>query len=226
MRCRVARRGNFFLLADWRAVCRCSSIPNKPQQQPASLALASVTSHRNTTIAAETIPEPATASSENPFLGTTDTNSKARRCPCLAYFRSLRSSSGECICIRCFSDQLRTTVSWYPNSKCHVANCGSSHLHGYMRWIEHLHNHFLVSNKYRCDSPYCGKTFGRWGDLKRHAEGSHCSCPTKFPCSFPGCERGGDNGFMRKDKLKSHYKIVHQGLAVMPKKPRTIAPKP
>ncbi|KAL8803248.1 MAG: hypothetical protein Q9182_003279 [Xanthomendoza sp. 2 TL-2023] len=33
----------------------------------------------------------------------------------------------------------------------------------------------------------------------------------KHPCNFPGCERGGDNGFPRKDKLKSHFENVHRG---------------
>ncbi|KAL8680435.1 MAG: hypothetical protein Q9186_003395 [Xanthomendoza sp. 1 TL-2023] len=46
----------------------------------------------------------------------------------------------------------------------------------------------------------------------------------KYPCGFPGCERGGDNGFPRKDKLKSHFENVHRGRGIPPKQPRALAP--
>lgn len=81
------------------------------------------------------------------------------------------------------------------------------------------------SNLYHCDIVGCSHKSKRWGDLERHILTRHCSETAKHPCSFPGCERGGENGFPRKDKLKSHVENVHRGRGIPPKQPRALAPK-
>lgn len=81
------------------------------------------------------------------------------------------------------------------------------------------------SNLYHCDTGGCSHTSKRWADLLRHVSTSHCSKPATYPCSYPGCERGGGNGFPRKDKMKSHFENVHRGRGIPPRQPRTLAPK-
>ena len=62
-----------------------------------------------------------------------------------------------------------------------------------------------------CTHPTCGKTFTRTADLLRHAK-KHLEGPKQFECPAEGCERKGDNGFDRKDKLMDHMKArKHQG---------------
>lgn len=81
------------------------------------------------------------------------------------------------------------------------------------------------SNLYHCDTGGCSHKTKRWADLLRHVSTSHCSKAAIYPCSFPGCERGGGNGFPRKDKLKSHFENVHRGRGIPPRQPRALAPR-
>lgn len=81
------------------------------------------------------------------------------------------------------------------------------------------------SNLYHCDIVGCSHKSKRWADLQRHILARHCSETAQYPCSFPGCERGGGNGFPRKDKLKSHFENVHRGRGIPPKQPRALVPK-
>lgn len=90
---------------------------------------------------------------------------------------------------------------------------------------DHLESHFLRSGMYHCDDQSCTQKCKRWADLKRHILTHHCLEANKFPCGFPGCERGGENGFTRKDKMNEHVKNVHQGVGIPPKNPRRLAPK-
>lgn len=85
--------------------------------------------------------------------------------------------------------------------------------------------HFFIEGLYRCDAPGCTHRCKRWADLERHTSTSHCLNAKKFPCKYPGCERAGDNGFPRKDKLKSHFENVHRGVGIPPKHPRALVPK-
>ncbi|KAL8938199.1 MAG: hypothetical protein Q9216_004026 [Gyalolechia sp. 2 TL-2023] len=85
--------------------------------------------------------------------------------------------------------------------------------------------HFFIEGLYRCDAPDCNHKYKRWSDLQRHTSTSHCLNAKKFPCNYPGCERGGDNGFPRKDKLKSHFDNVHHGVGIPPRQPRALMPK-
>lgn len=55
----------------------------------------------------------------------------------------------------------------------------------------------------------CGKTF-RWAqDVQRHAK-KHNPAAQRHDCSFPGCSYTGAKGFLRKDKLTSHWQNRHQ----------------
>lgn len=54
----------------------------------------------------------------------------------------------------------------------------------------------------------CSRTFKRPSDLKRH-EGVHFPEQRKHHCKQSGCERKGQNGFYRRDKLRIHERQVH-----------------
>lgn len=55
--------------------------------------------------------------------------------------------------------------------------------------------------RHRCQS--CMKTFRRASDRDRHAL-SHNPNALRYACPFPGCNRVGRNGFLRRDKLTQH----------------------
>ncbi|KAL8917077.1 MAG: hypothetical protein Q9208_008193 [Pyrenodesmia sp. 3 TL-2023] len=90
---------------------------------------------------------------------------------------------------------------------------------------QHWQQHCFANGLYHCDAPGCSHKCKRKGDLERHISTSHCLNAKKFPCSYPGCERGGANGFPRKDKLKDHFENVHRGVGIPPKQPRALVPK-
>lgn len=92
---------------------------------------------------------------------------------------------------------------------CRVLGCNEA----YWYWVvtKHEKSHFIKAGKYACLEEDCHTTVAKWGDLKRHYKSRHCTRTTKYPCLVIGCKYGGDNGFPRKDKLKSHFKNVHEG---------------
>ncbi len=55
----------------------------------------------------------------------------------------------------------------------------------------------------------CNRSFGRQGDLVRHAK-KHLAGPKAFPCAVAGCPYAND----RKDKLRDHHRRRHPGVAV------------
>ena len=120
----------------------------------------------------------------------------------------LQSSSCTCLC--CVLKDIRPAVD--------------SELLGYST-TSRIRQSYFASGLYRCDSHGCSHKSRRWPDLQRHVSSSHCSKPAPYPCSFPGCQRGGGNGFPRKDKLKSHFEKVHRGRGIPPRHPRALAPK-
>ncbi|KAI4287134.1 MAG: hypothetical protein L6R35_003611 [Caloplaca aegaea] len=133
-------------------------------------------------------------------------------------------SSCRCSCcaVRAFND-----FCWI-RIKCGMASCSTkdwcnSLSSGYQRI--HWRRHIFVTGLYRCDAPGCTHACKRFADLERHISTSHCLNAKQFPCSFPGCVRGGANGFSRKDKLKSHFENVHRGVGIPPKQPRALAPR-
>jgi len=61
--------------------------------------------------------------------------------------------------------------------------------------------------RYHCRISSCTSTFKRIHDLARHQK-SHTGV-RNYACSFRGCDRGGSNGFVRKDHWKQHLRQKH-----------------
>ena len=91
---------------------------------------------------------------------------------------------------------------------------------------ERSHYHTVDADAFRCVEPDCPFSSKRWPDLVRHYTVKHCTNPKKFqyPCPVVWCKYSGSNGFARKDKLKSHYKNVHEGKPGPAKAGRVVKP--
>lgn len=138
-------------------------------------------------------------------------------------------SSRECSCITCVDLGSRRKVMWNVDSyyyRCRLSDCNFSAIfrshegndlstYAAEKAIrKHEKDHFRHDGRhdgqFRCIEDRCDYGAKRWPDLKRHYTSKHCLNPkTKFPCPEIGCKYGGDNGFTRKDKLKSHRDKVH-----------------
>lgn len=57
--------------------------------------------------------------------------------------------------------------------------------------------------------PTCSKTFSRAPDMHRHAR-KHNPGAQRIDCPSPGCPYTGAKGFLRSDKLTSHWQNRHQ----------------
>ena len=97
---------------------------------------------------------------------------------------------------------------------------------------DHERGHYTRSGKYTCLEQNCQGATEEYGDLRRHYKTKHCTNPNKeqFPCPVVWCKYSGNNGFARKDKLKSHYRNIHEGKPGPAKagrvlKPATLRPK-
>ena len=89
---------------------------------------------------------------------------------------------------------------------------------------QHLKDHHRWNNKFHCHAPDCKAAFKSMADLKRHS-GMHCTDPVMYSCEKPGCDRVGDNGFTRKDKLRDHVRQKHKGVTGTSQGMRALAPK-
>lgn len=92
-----------------------------------------------------------------------------------------------------------TVLAWnevHPSSKCN----GSIQCHGT--------DPAPRSGQYVCLYPACGgRSFARRYDLERHINGLHNQNRPRFDCPF--CDRRGENGLPRKDKLLEHVRETH-----------------
>ena len=140
-------------------------------------------------------------------------------------------SSRECPCITCVDlGSCRSPES--PPYRCRLSDCNFSAFapygYGYSAELEsrkHEKDHFRHDGQFRCIEDRCVYGAKRWPDLKRHYTSKHCLNPkTKFPCPEIGCKYGGDNGFTRKDKLKSHREKVHEKRAKPEQRSRVSKP--
>ncbi len=114
--------------------------------------------------------------------------------------------------------------------------CNRNGYHNPNSWVEnyqksvylgsHEISHFGSGGAYHCNEQYCQFITKRWRDLRRHYSSRHCKAPKKFPCHVLGCKYGGENGFAREDKLKSHVKNVHEGRLLPGQPGRIIKPRP
>ena len=136
------------------------------------------------------------------------------------------SSQEDCSCISCLGIGIRNGRSWYYQNGCRFPGCPyRSRLYGCPVY-EHEKSHYGQTGKYMCLEQTCQVATKNFGDLKRHDKAKHCSNPTKeqFPCPVLWCKYSGNNGFARKDKLKSHYKNIHEGKPGPVKAGRVIKP--
>ena len=62
---------------------------------------------------------------------------------------------------------------------------------------------------YHCPHLGCDVSARRMPDLERHMK-KHDSGPKPFSCPMRDCDRHGDRGFARKDKLNDHLKAKHK----------------
>ncbi len=102
------------------------------------------------------------------------------------------------------------TFEWNFNKKCN----------------SHERSHYGQPGKYTCLAQDCHAVTKNFGDLRRHDKAKHCTNPNKeqFPCPVLWCKYSGNNGFARKDKLKSHYRNIHEGKPGPAKAGRVIKP--
>ncbi|KAE9362863.1 hypothetical protein N431DRAFT_475694 [Stipitochalara longipes BDJ] len=63
------------------------------------------------------------------------------------------------------------------------------------------------SQRFYCLVSGCTKNYKRKHELKRHQK--HHSGVKLYQCTVSGCNRSGQNGFVRKDHLGQHMKKVH-----------------
>lgn len=137
----------------------------------------------------------------------------------------------ECSCMRClclgtkhgFIGDESMLVCRFPS--CQERRFGASE--GYARHdvAKHEKKHFGKAGDYHCFQEGCKVITKKFSDLRRHCLSGHCTNVTRFPCPIIGCKRGGDNGFIRKDRMESHRRDTDHGERATGKAFRPIKPK-
>ncbi len=134
-----------------------------------------------------------------------------------------------CDCIVCAGVGEKVDFFHDNYRACRVPGCN---VPGHERtWYAQLYqeeaSHFRApgEHKLKCAENECPVTVSSMTDLKRHYISKHCSKSEKFPCQFVWCKYSGDNGFKRKDKLRSHYRNAHEGKMGPGKASRVTKPK-
>lgn len=140
----------------------------------------------------------------------------------------------DCTCISC----CKLSTGWARallaqlKFKCRFPSCQTLLDGSITGFYEHERRHYGQPGKYTCLEQSCPVVTKNFGDLKRHDKAKHCTNPNKeqYPCPVLWCKYSGSNGFARKDKLKSHYKNIHEGKSAPAKagrviKPATLRPK-
>lgn len=118
--------------------------------------------------------------------------------------------------------------------KCRFPSCQTPVPYKYSISVLYAHekNPYGQPGKYTCPEQECPVVTKSFEDLRRHVKTKHCTNPDKerYPCPVLWCKYSGSNGFARKDKLKSHYRNIHEGKCAPAKagrviKPATLRPK-
>ena len=131
---------------------------------------------------------------------------------------SHEAPENHCTCISC----LKISHSGGERDKCHFPGCHSP----LRNWENYIHvQHYRQNGKYTCLEQDCPTVTKQFSELKRHYK-KHCTSPDKkqFPCPVLWCKYSGTNGFLRKDKLQSHYRNIHEGKPGPVKGGRVIKP--
>lgn len=118
-----------------------------------------------------------------------------------------------CSCMVCLL--IGVPGNWIEGVCCRFKDCDfTTDIHA--EYISHERDHYHGPGNplFRCVEQHCRFVTKRWPDLIRHNTVRHCTKPKQFACPVPWCKYSGDNGFARKDKLRSHQRNVHQGDAM------------
>ena len=123
-----------------------------------------------------------------------------------------------CDCIVCVGVGKKVEWSYieFPYElPCRVPSCnvpGHDKIHPF-ELLKKEASHFRTAGeaKFKCAENDCPVVVSSMTDLKRHYTSKHCTKYEKFPCPLVWCKYSGDNGFKRKDKMKSHYRNAHEG---------------
>ena len=127
-----------------------------------------------------------------------------------------------CTCISCL--KIGSDLTGPKKRMCHLPGCNSYLSVWEAYW--HEQRHYIQNGKYTCLEQGCQAVTTEFYELKRHYK-KHCTSPDKeqFPCPVLWCKYSGNNGFLRKDKLKSHYRNIHEGKPGPLKAGRVIKPR-
>ena len=123
-------------------------------------------------------------------------------------------TGNHCVCIVCAG--VGKKVDGYSiHLPCRVPGCNVPNHDNISQWrlLKKEASHFRTAGeaKLKCAENDCPVAVSSMTDLKRHYTNKHCTKSEKFPCPLVWCKDSGDNGFKRKDKLKSHYRNAHEG---------------
>ncbi len=156
----------------------------------------------------EALKNPITQEPESYFASTIEVDDIAAN---YVSHSALATANG-CSCPVCLCVGIEKDYVWGDRkTPCRLLGCNEMIDACWPRDIKHEKSLFIKAGKYACLEEDCHTTVAKWGDLKRHYKSRHCTRSTRDPCLVIGCKYGGDTGFPRKDKLKSHFKNVHEG---------------
>ncbi len=115
-----------------------------------------------------------------------------------------------CSCMACLL--IGVPGDWNEGLCCRFKGCNfTTDIHA--EYVSHERDHYHEPGNplFHCVEQHCKFATKRWPDLIRHCTVRHCTKPKQFSCPVPWCKYSGDNGFARKDRLRSHQRNVHQG---------------
>ena len=137
---------------------------------------------------------------------------------------SFEASKNDCACITCLKilPHRGQSLNSGETFKCHFPSCPKTSRTDL--WY-HETSHYGKYGKFTCLEQKCQVSTRLFSDLRRHYK-THCTSPDKeiFSCPVSWCKYSGNNGFVRKDKLKSHYRNIHEGKPGPLKAGRVIKP--
>ena len=120
------------------------------------------------------------------------------------------TDKSRCSCLECVFRAQPSINGGYR--ACPIEGC-YEHIYDTFPLVCHIvYKHSKQGDRLHCQEPRCTRTCKRGADLLRHMR-LHCLRQTRYHCDVFGCKYGGENGFVRRDKLLSHKRNVHEGQA-------------
>ena len=193
----------FFLLADWRARRR-SPLPALPHSAEPQGQLDGISSNDKTVLDKDMLREMA--------------------CDCFSCSRIGDKIKSPLLCENAicgvYYHRSRDAIHRSARETCNLVEWVS-----YTEFVhDHERSHYKCADGYHCLEEGCNHKYSTWSDLTRHTLSVHCQNPPIYSCPEIGCQYHGDNGFKRKDKLKSHIDKVHHGRVAPGRAGRRIQP--